>query len=102
MIGTKNYYTNPMSHIARSYEQWTDLGYSLDIPWNAVYTAGFFNKGDFKHSDGLPWGTERELVTRNDPEYYAPDDMIRSNVIPEINTHNPIYSYDRKRFTFKI
>jgi len=100
-IGTKNYYTNSSTHVARSKEIWDDLGYSLDIPWNSVYTAGW-QESKPSHADGPVWGYERTMITRSDPEYFAPGDIIRSNVIPEINVYNPIYSFDRSQYTYKI
>ena len=101
MIGTKSYYSNPMSQIERGMEPWFDLGYSLDIPWNSVYTTGFMD-APFTHADGKVWGTEREMISRPDPEYWASDNMIRSNVIPEINVHDPIYAFDRQKYTKRI
>jgi len=101
MIGTKGYYTNPSTHIHRSMALWDDVGYSLDIPWNSVYSAGWqFAKPS--HADGVVWGYERKMITRPDPEYYAADGMIRSNIIPEINIHDPIYSFDRSQYTYDI
>ena len=100
-IGTKAYFTNSTKHIERSYQMWTDLGYSLDIPHNSVYTVGW-QESKPSHSDGPVWGTERDMTTRSDPEYFADGDIIRSNVLPEINPANPIYSFERSRFTHKI
>jgi len=101
MIGTKNYYTNESTHIARSQQLWDDLGYSLDIPWNTVYTAGW-QESKPHHADGPVWGYERKMITRSDPEYFAADGIIRSNVIPEINIHDPRYSFDRRDYTYSV
>jgi hypothetical protein len=101
MIGTKNYFTNEFTHIKRSQEVWTDLGYSLDIPWNSVYTVGW-QDGKPAHSDGVMWGTENKLSTRNDPEYWAAGNIVRSNIIPEINVHDPIYAFSRAKYTFTV
>ena len=98
---TKIYYTNESTHIIRSQAPWNDLGYSLAIPWNSVYTSGWQESGPH-HEDGPVWGTERQLITRSDPEFYAQDNIIRSNVIPEINPNDPIYHFDRSKYTFKI
>ena len=98
---TKNYYTNESTHVARSQEVFNDLGYSLDIPWNAVYNTGWqFAKPH--HAGGTMWGYERTMITRPDPEFYAPDGIVRSNIIPEINIHDPIYHFDRSKYTYKI
>ena len=40
-LGTKSYFLNETQLIHRSQDLWNDLGYSLDIPWNDVYTAGW-------------------------------------------------------------
>jgi len=102
MLGTKNYYTNETTHITRSQQLWHDLGYSLDIPWNTIYTAGWQDAKP-THADGAAvWGTEKQLITRSDPEYFAPGDIVRSNVLPQINVHNPIYQFDRSKYTFTV
>jgi hypothetical protein len=100
-LGTKSYFSNSSTHVERSLESLSDLGYSLAIPWNGVYTTGWV-EGLPSHVDGPVWGTERNLVFRTDPEYYAPGNIIRSNVIPEIDPSNPIYSFDRTKYTKKI
>ena len=98
---TKNYFTNESTHIVRSQEMWTDLGYSLSIPWNAIYSTAW---QDAKpgHADGPVWGSERQLITRPDPEFFASDGVIRSNVLPNINVNDPIYSFDRRKYTFTV
>ena len=100
-IGTKNYFSNSTTHIERSQEMWNDLGYSLDIPWNSVYTSGW-QESKPSHIDGPVWGYERTMITKSDPEYFASGGIIRSNVIPEINVHNPIYSFDRSKYSYKL
>ena len=93
---TKNYYANEMNQVRRSQAPWQDLGYSLDIPWNQVYSTGW-------QFGGNRWGEqEKVLITRPDPEFYAPDNIIRSNVIPEINPSNPIYQFDRSKYTYRL
>ena len=95
-MATKNYYTNESTHIKRGMEYMSDLGYSLEIPWNTIYTAGWqYKKPDI-------WGYERKLITKPDPEFWASGNTIRSNVMPEINIHNPIYSFDRSKWTYEI
>jgi len=100
-IGTKNYFTNTSTHVARSQPVFDDLGYSLDIPWSSVYTAGWQEQKP-SHADGPVWGYENKLTTRGDPEYFAAGDIIRSQVIPEINVHDPIYSFDRSKYVHKV
>ena len=101
MIGTKVYFSNESTHIHKSMALWDDLGYSLDIPHNTIYTAGW-QESKAGHSDGPVWGSERKLITRSDPEYFAYDNKIRSNIIPNINIHDPIYSFDRSKYTYEI
>lgn len=96
MILTKNYYLNTASEIERSQPVFADKGYSLDIPANDISTAGWqFEKPN-------TWGKENVLITRPDPEYFAPDNVIRSNVLPQINPKDPIYAFDRSKFTYKL
>ena len=98
---TKNYYTNESTHILRSQPLWNDLGYSLDIPWNSYFSTTWIESGPH-HEDGPVWGTERQMITRSDPEFYAPDGIIRSNVIPQINPNDPRYHFDRSDYTYNI
>ena len=100
-LGTKSYYLNETQMIHRSQQLWDDLGYSLDIPWNDVYTAGW-QESKPHHNDGEVWGFERKQILRSDPEYFAPDNIVRSNIIPQINIHNPIYSFDRREHTITL
>ena len=95
MIQTKNFYLNTTNTINRSEETFFDLGYSLDIPANDIYTAGWITaKPD-------TWGKEHVLITRSDPEYFAPGE-IRKNVIPHININDPVYSFERSNFTYTL
>lgn len=99
--GTKSFYLNSGSLISRSQELYFDAGYTLDIPWNTVYTSGWMD-GKPSHDTGAVWGTENEMITRRDPEYFAADNIVRSNIIPEINVNDPIYQFDRSQHTFRI
>ena len=60
-IGTKNYFTNTSTHVARSQPMFNDLGYSLDIPWSSVYTAGWQEQKP-SHADGPVWGQNEHLL----------------------------------------
>ena len=96
MIQTKNWYLNTSTTISRSEPVFTDLGYSLDIPANDVYTAGWqFTKPN-------TWGKENLLVTRPDPEYFAPNGIIRSNVLPSINPEDPVYKFQRSEHSYTL
>ena len=97
MIQTKNYYLNEAETYARSEEPLFGLGYSLDIPWLNITTAGW------QHERPNIWGYENKLtVGEGKPEYYAPGNLIRSNVIPSINPNDPMYAYDRAKHTYKL
>ena len=97
MIQTKNFYLNTSTTYSRSEPTFTDLGYSVEIPANDVYTAGWqFEKPE-------TWGRENNLITRPDPEYFAPGGVIRSNNgYPSINPHDPIYTFNRANYTYKL
>ena len=101
MLGTKSFYTNESTHIKKSHEPYFDAGYSLDIPWNDVYTAGWMDAKP-GHDTGVVWGSENQLITSRKPEYFAPDDIVRSNIIPQINISDPIYHFERSKHTYKV
>jgi len=83
-------------NIKKSEPYFRDLGYSLPIPWPNVTTFGWWE-------DGPSYPTENVLITRRDPEYFAQNDLVRSSGgNPEIDLSNPIYQFDRKRYTFKV
>ena len=98
MIGTKNYFTNESTHIARGMKPWNDLGYfPIDIPWNDVYTAGW------QESRPDIWGYENKLITSSQPEYFAPDNIVRSTGgLPSIDVSDPIYAFDRRQHTYSV
>jgi len=95
-IQTKNWFSNETSRIERSMDPIQDFGYSLDIPWNDIVTSGW------QESRPDIWGYENKLITRPDPEYYAPDNIIRANILPQINVNDPIYSFDRRKYTYSV
>ena len=96
MIQTKNFYLNTSTTYSRSEEPIFDLGYSLDIPYNDIYTAGW------QYTKPETWGKENLLITRPDPEYFAPGGIIRSNILPHININDPIYAFDRSKHSYKL
>ena len=99
---TKTFFLNDMAHVQRSQTPYTDLGYSLDIPWNNVYTAGWMD-GKPTHDTGPVWGTENVLTTSNLPEYYAPDNIVRTTgTVPIINVNDPKYMFDRTKYSYKV
>ena len=72
-----------------------DLGYSLELPWPEVTTAGWWQAG------GIP--EEKVLILSDQPEWNAVNDVIRSNKgLPEINVNDPIYSYQRSDKTIRL
>jgi len=96
MIQTKNFYLNESTTYSRSEPQFSDLGYSLDIPANDIYTAGW------QYTKPETWGKENLLITKPDPEYFAPGNIIRTNVLPHINPLDPVYQFDRSKHTYKL
>ena len=104
MSATKSFYLNESTQINRGNEQYIDksVGYSLDIPWNDIWTSGWI---EAKPSHGMEpvWGTERQLTTRPDPEYWAPDNIVRTTgKIPIINVKDPRYKFQRSKYTFTV
>ena len=79
----------------RSEPFYGDLGYSLPLPWPTTTTAGWWNAG------GIP--EEKVLILSDQPEWNAVNDVVRSNKgLPEINTSDPIYSYQRSDKTIYL
>ena len=100
--GTRAFYSNPSTHIARSQEMYFDIGYNwAEIPWNDIYTSGWMDAKP-THDTGEVWGTENQLVMSRKPEYFAPGNIVRSNVIPSINLNDPRYGFDRRDVTTRI
>lgn len=96
MIQTKNWYLNTSVVHQRSEEPIFGKGYSLSIPENDIYSTGWiFEKPN-------TWGSEHLLITKPNPEFFAPGGVIRSNVIPSINPANPMYQFERAKFTHNI
>ena len=99
---TKSFFQNDMQLIHRSMEQWTDLGYSLDIPWNDVVNTGWMDAKP-THDTGAVWGEENVLVTSREPEYFAPDNIVRTTgTMPIINVNDPRYMFDRTKYSYKL
>ena len=79
----------------RSEPFYGDLGYSLDLPWPQVTTAGWWQAG------GIP--EEKVLILSDQPEWNAVNDIVRSNRgLPEIDVSDPIYSYQRSDKTIRM
>lgn len=96
-IHTKTWFSNDFSHLDRGQKVLSDLGYSVEIPWNTVYSTGWYT--------GTPdiWGYENKLtVGIGKPEYYAPDNVLRGRMIPEVNPADPVYQYDRREHTYSV
>ena len=85
----------PEFRVIKSEPFFGDLGYSLPIPWPLIHTAGYWEKGS------IP--TDKKLMFRRDPEYFATNNKIRANSgLKTINTGDPIYSFDRSDFTISV
>ena len=96
---TKNYYLPDTEQIYTSEPVFYHMGYWNPIPWNDIYTSGWAN------TDPNPmrmWGSENKLLLRDDPEFFAPGDLIRSNVIPSINPSDPIFKFQRNEHEYKV
>ena len=88
-----------------------DLGYSLPLPWPQVTTAGYLNGGN---SQNMTAGTEvvpptnrlpsqKQLIRSDQPEWFATNNKIKTlGGLPEIDVHNPVYSYQRSDATQNI
>ena len=94
-VQTSNYDYRPELKWKRSEPFFGDLGYSLPLPWPMVTTVGFWTAG------GIP--EEKVLITRDDPEYFAVDNKIRSTGgLPSINPNDPIYKFKRSDYTVRV
>ena len=92
---TNTQFHEPGFEIKKSEPFFGDLGYSLPIPWPLISTAGFW------HDGSIP--TDRKLIMRSDPEYFATNDQIRSNSgLPTIDVRNPIFNFDRNEWTIEV
>ena len=102
-ILTKTFYLNDMSTRKAGQHPWTDLGYSLTIPWNDMTTAGWVEAAP-THGDGQKvWGKENILVTATDPEFHLPDNVVRTTGnLPIININDPRYQFDRTSYSYKL
>ena len=101
-VGTKQFYFNESTEVTTGMTPYTDLGYSIPIPWNEVFTSGWQDSKPV-HADGKPtWGTENQMTSSSKPEFFAPDNVVRSNVMPQINVNDPQYQFSRAEHTYKI
>ena len=88
-------FNDPRFGIVKSEPFFGDIGYSNSIPWPLISTAGWWHGGTIPE--------EKALIMRADPEYFAANDLIRSNAgLPTININDPIYRFERKDFTIPV
>ena len=81
--------------ITKSKPFFGDLGYSLPIPWPLISTAGFWHDGT------IP--TERKLIMRADPEYFAVNDLIRTNNgLATVDASKAIFNFDRNEWSIAV
>jgi hypothetical protein len=100
---TKGFYLNTSTEVSRSEPNFSDLGFSVAIPWNDVTTAGWYNYSNDVSPPIVMWGQQNKMVMRDDPEFYAPDNLIRSTgQIPNINLNDEKYSFSRKNHTYTV
>jgi len=104
---TKVYFVDEFQQTLQGLEFPKDRGYSIPIPANPVTTFGWQDEIPM-HGDARigprerVWGQENKMTTRADPEFYAPNNEIRANVIPEIDVNNPVYQFDRSKYTYSV
>ena len=85
----------PEFGIHKSEPYFRDYGHSFNLPWVLPHTVGYWNEGT------IP--TERKLITRNDPEYFATNNIIRSTGgVPVFDLKDPAYSFDRADYSFSV
>ena len=72
------------------------LGFQFNLPWPDPTTAGFY------YGEGPQYG-RRELIYRSDPEYFARQNILPSiGGVPRFNPYDPIYKFDRSRYTARV
>ena len=92
---TLNSFHTPELGLVRSEPYFRDYGHSFVMPWILPHTVGYWNEGS------IP--TEKKLITRDDPEYFATNNIIRSTGgLPVINTNDPVYRFDRNEYTYSV
>ena len=81
--------------IQRSEPYFRDYGHSFTIPWIMPHTVGYWDQGT------IP--TERKLITRSDPEYFATNNIVRSTGgVPVIDLSDAAYSFNRDDYSFSV
>ena len=92
---TKSYDYRPELKWEKSEPFFGDLGYTLDLPWPMVTTAGWWQAGTIPE--------EKALIMSDQPEWHAVNNTVRVNQgLPEIDVNNPIYQYQRSDNTIKL
>lgn len=92
---TKNYDYRPELKWEKSEPYFGDLGYTLELPWPMVTTAGWWQAGTIPE--------EKALILSDQPEWHAVNNTVRINQgLPEINVRDPIYQYSRDSKTIKL
>ena len=85
----------PEFGVMRSEPYFRDYGHSFNLPWILPHTAGYWDAGT------IP--TEKKLITRNDPEWLATNNIIRATGgVPVIDLGDPAYSFDRSEWSFPV
>ena len=92
---TLNSFHAPEFNLLRSEPYFRDYGHSFVIPWVMPHTAGYWNHGT------IP--TEKKLITRDDPEFFATNNIIRSTGgMPVINPNDTTFQFDRSDYTYSV
>ena len=88
-------YNAPQFGIQKSAPFFGDIGYSNPIPWPLVKTVGWWTGGTIPE--------EKALILRADPEYFAVNNLIRTNAgLATIDVNDPIYQFEREDYTIPI
>ena len=92
---TLNSFHTPELGRIQSEPYFRDYGHSFAMPWVMPHTAGFWNHGT------IP--TEKKLILRDDPEFFATNDIIPSTGrMPVIDPGDPVYRFDRNDFSYPV
>ena len=94
-VTAPSYFPKESTTLSSSEPFFGDYGYSLPVPWPLIHTAGFWYDGT------IP--TEKKLIMKEDPEYFATNDIIRTNnSLPTINPSDPIYQFRREDYSIPM
>lgn len=97
MNPTQPYWTPPFKYKITKFQKpvVNTYGFQFTLPWPQTTTAGFY------YGEGAVPG-RRELVYRPDPEWFATQNIVPSSGgVPQINPYDPVYKFDREKYTVR-